>query len=97
MASVYALRLYIRTMHNRVAPGVQSREMSFRDGLVLVPLVAVIVFMALYPQLALRRSEASVKAAVASVSGTAIASTFNCHGPNTLGCLTLTSSAEGEP
>jgi NADH-quinone oxidoreductase subunit M len=65
LASVYALRLFIRSMHNRVGPRVQSREISVRDGLVLVPIVAVIVFMALYPQLALHRSERSVKAAVA--------------------------------
>jgi NADH-quinone oxidoreductase subunit M len=64
MASVYALRLYIRAMHNRVGSHVQSREISLRDGAVLVPLIAVIVFLALYPQLALHRSEASVKAAV---------------------------------
>ena len=32
----------------------------------LAPLVAVIVFLAVYPQLALHRSEGSVKAAVAS-------------------------------
>ena len=66
MASVYALRMFIRAMHNRVGPGVQSRELTLRDGLVLVPLVAVIVFFALYPQLALTRSEGSVKASVAS-------------------------------
>jgi NADH-quinone oxidoreductase subunit M len=66
MASVYALRLFIRAMHNRVGAGVDSREISVRDGLVLVPLVLVIVFMAIYPQLALRRSEGSTKAAVAS-------------------------------
>jgi NADH:ubiquinone oxidoreductase subunit 4 (subunit M) len=36
------------------------------DGAVLAPLVAVIFFFALYPQLALHRSEGSVKAAVAS-------------------------------
>jgi NADH-quinone oxidoreductase subunit M len=65
MASVYALRLYIRAMHNRVGPQVQTREISIRDGAVLVPILAVIVFLALYPQLALKRSEASVKAAVA--------------------------------
>jgi NADH-quinone oxidoreductase subunit M len=64
MASVYALRLFIRAMHNRVGAGVDSREISIRDGAVLVPLVAVIVFMAIYPQLALRRSEGSVKTAV---------------------------------
>ncbi|HEY4916420.1 MAG TPA: proton-conducting transporter membrane subunit, partial [Solirubrobacteraceae bacterium] len=65
MASVYALRLFIRAMHNRVGTRVQSREISVRDGAVLVPLVLVILFLALYPQLALQRSESSVKAAVA--------------------------------
>ncbi len=68
MASVYALRLFIRAMHNRVGKGVRSREISLMDGAVLVPLVAVIVFLAVYPQLALHRSEGSVKAAVASAS-----------------------------
>jgi NADH-quinone oxidoreductase subunit M len=64
MASVYALRVFIRSMHNRVGSGVSSRELTRLDAAVLVPLVAVIVFFALYPQLALRRSEASVKSAV---------------------------------
>jgi NADH-quinone oxidoreductase subunit M len=67
MASVYALRLFIRAMHNRVGNRVDSREITLRDGLVLVPLVAVIVFFAVYPQLALHRSEGSTKNAVASV------------------------------
>ena len=53
-------------MHNRVGPGVDSREITLSDGAVLVPLVAVILFLALYPQLALHRSERSVKVAVAS-------------------------------
>jgi NADH-quinone oxidoreductase subunit M len=66
MASVYALRLFIRAMHNRVGTHVDSREITVRDGAVLVPLLAVIVFMALYPQLALHRSEGSVKTAVAA-------------------------------
>jgi NADH-quinone oxidoreductase subunit M len=66
MASVYALRLFIGAMHNRVGPKVKSRDISVRDGLVLVPLVAVILFLALYPQFALHRSERSVKTAVAS-------------------------------
>jgi NADH-quinone oxidoreductase subunit M len=64
MASVYALRLFIRAMHNRTGTKVQSREISIRDGVVLVPLVLVILFLALYPQLALHRSESSVKTAV---------------------------------
>ena len=66
MASVYALRLFIRAMHNRVGSKVDSRDISIRDGAVLVPLIAVILFLALYPQFALHRSEGSVKSAVAS-------------------------------
>jgi NADH-quinone oxidoreductase subunit M len=64
MASVYALRLFIRAMHNRVGPKVASREISVRDGLVLVPIVLVILALALYPQVALHRSEGSVDRAV---------------------------------
>ncbi|HEY2570440.1 MAG TPA: NADH-quinone oxidoreductase subunit M, partial [Solirubrobacteraceae bacterium] len=66
LASVYALRLFIRSMHNRAGPRVRSYDIGVLDGAVLVPLVAVIVFLALYPQLALHRSEGSVKAAVAA-------------------------------
>ena len=65
MASVYALRLFIRSMHNRLAKGARSHDLNVRDGAVLVPLIAVILFLAFYPQLALRRSEGSAKAAVA--------------------------------
>jgi NADH-quinone oxidoreductase subunit M len=66
MASVYALRLFIRAMHNRVGEQVRSREMTLKDGLVLVPLLAVILFLALYPQGALKRSESSVTSSVAA-------------------------------
>jgi NADH-quinone oxidoreductase subunit M len=64
MASVYALRLFIRAMHNRVGPRVRSYDISLLDGIVLAPLIAVIVFLALDPQVALHRSEESVKTAV---------------------------------
>jgi NADH-quinone oxidoreductase subunit M len=60
MASVYALRMFIRASHNRVGPEVVSREMSLRDGLVLVPLVLAILAFALYPQIALHKGEAAV-------------------------------------
>jgi NADH-quinone oxidoreductase subunit M len=80
MASVYALRLFIRSMHNRVGSGVHSREMTARDGAVLVPIVAVILFFALYPQLALKRSERSVKRAVAGASISAYCGAHpQCH------------------
>jgi NADH-quinone oxidoreductase subunit M len=99
LASVYALRLFIRAMHNRVGKDVQSRDIGLRDGIVLVPVIAVILFMALYPQLALHRSESSVKAAVASAhadaSKTELASSLDCSGPDTLGCITLKKSEGG--
>jgi len=60
MASVYALRMFIRALHNRVGPAVGSREMTVRDGLVLVPLVAAILAFAFYPQIALDKAERSV-------------------------------------
>jgi NADH-quinone oxidoreductase subunit M len=65
LAAVYALRLFIRTMHNRVGPEVTSRDISFREGFVLVPLVAVILFFALYPQLALHKGAPAINRAVA--------------------------------
>jgi NADH-quinone oxidoreductase subunit M len=60
LASVYALRLYIGAVHNRTGPRVESREISLREGLVLVPLVLLVLAIALYPQFALKRSEKTV-------------------------------------
>ena len=65
LAAVYALRLYIRTMHNRTGPAVTSFELSVRDGVVLVPLILAIVAFGLYPQGALTHSEPAVKAVLA--------------------------------
>jgi NADH-quinone oxidoreductase subunit M len=64
MAAVYSLRLFIKTMHNRVGPEVQSRDISFSEGLVLVPLVAVIVALAFVPQVALKKSAPTIDRAV---------------------------------
>jgi NADH-quinone oxidoreductase subunit M len=68
MASVYALRMYIRSMHNRVGPKVESFEISVREGLVLVPLVLAIVAFAVYPQLALDAGESAVRSTVQAVT-----------------------------
>jgi NADH-quinone oxidoreductase subunit M len=68
MASVYMLRAFIRAVHNRTGPDVQSREMSVGDGVVLVPLVAVILFFAVYPQLPLEKSERSVMESLVPVT-----------------------------
>jgi NADH-quinone oxidoreductase subunit M len=64
LASVYMLRAFVRTMHNRPGPKAQSREMSFADGLVIVPLVVCVLGLAIYPRLPLARSEKSVAASV---------------------------------
>jgi NADH-quinone oxidoreductase subunit M len=64
MAAFYALRLYQRTMHNRLPQGVDSREIGLRPALVIAPLVACIVALALYPGLILERGERSVEAAL---------------------------------
>ena len=60
LASVYMLRVFIRTMHNRVGERVASREISRADALVVVPLVAVILAIAVYPQLPLSRAKGAV-------------------------------------
>jgi NADH-quinone oxidoreductase subunit M len=64
-AAFYALRLFIGTMHNRVARGVASFDVGISDLVALVPLVLVILALAFFPQFGLRRSQASVRAAVA--------------------------------
>ena len=65
MAAVYALRLYIRSMHTRVGPKVESRELSRAEGLVLIPLMLAILAFALYPQAALKAGDKDVRARLA--------------------------------
>ncbi len=60
LAAFYALRMYQRTMHNRLPEDVESREIGGRDLAILAPLVACIVGLALWPGLMLDRSEDSV-------------------------------------
>ena len=64
-AAVYALRLYIRAMHNRVSPTVTSREIGLVEALPIVPVVALILVFAFYPQFGLKRSQQTVKSTVA--------------------------------
>jgi NADH-quinone oxidoreductase subunit M len=64
MASVYMLRMFIRTMHNRVGPNVESRDIRFADGLVLVPAVLAILALALYPQVALKKGERDINSSI---------------------------------
>jgi NADH-quinone oxidoreductase subunit M len=71
LASVYALRMYIRSMHNRQGPTVTSFEMSLRDGLVIVPLVLAIIAFALFPQRAIDAGEPAAQGASQAVTGSA--------------------------
>jgi NADH-quinone oxidoreductase subunit M len=81
MSAYYALRLYQRTMHNRKPEGLPSREIGWRDTLVLAPLVACIVGLAFYPQLILHRTDTSVQQRVEAFEGTTSppASTLTRH------------------
>ena len=72
LAAYYAIRLYQRTMHGRLPDGVESREISVRDALVLVPLVLAIVALALHPGLILGDGETAVQEALEP--GTQVAS-----------------------
>jgi NADH-quinone oxidoreductase subunit M len=64
LASVYMLRAFIGTVHNRVSEKVESRDLSLGDGLAIAPLVLAIVALAVYPQLPLARSERAVKTSI---------------------------------
>jgi NADH-quinone oxidoreductase subunit M len=64
-AAVYALRLFITALHNRTGPKVTSREIRLSEGLVIAPIVLVILVLAFYPQFGLKRSEPSLRAAIA--------------------------------
>mgnify|MGYP006184751401 CR=1 FL=1 len=64
LASVYALRMFIRAVHNRVGPAVASQDIRFADGLVLVPAVLAILALALFPQLPLEKGERDVNTSI---------------------------------
>ena len=68
LAAFYALRLFQRTMHDRLPDGIVPREITLRESAVIVPLVGCIVAIALYPALILDRGEASVTRSVAAVA-----------------------------
>jgi NADH-quinone oxidoreductase subunit M len=81
MASVYALRMFIRASHNRPGPEVASREMTLRDGIVLVPLVLAILALSLYPQIALKKGEPTVVRSIGPAQQAASASERAEAGP----------------
>ena len=65
-ASVYMLRLYQSSMNGPLRGGDPHRvELKVRDVVVLVPLISVMLFIALWPQVLVGASSASVDNAVA--------------------------------
>jgi NADH-quinone oxidoreductase subunit M len=70
LAAIYMIRMYQRAMHNRVAPGAESREMSRWDFGLVAPLIAVIIFLGVYPQFVLERSEKSTTTQLQAVTHT---------------------------
>jgi NADH-quinone oxidoreductase subunit M len=59
LASVYMIRLFQRTMHNRVGPKARSSEIDGLHFVAIAPLVAVIVALGVYPNFVVERTERS--------------------------------------
>ena len=60
------IRVFQRSMHNRLGEEVESRELCRLDLAVIAPVTAVVIALGLYPQFVLDRTE---EATVAKVRG----------------------------
>ncbi|MBV8987621.1 MAG: hypothetical protein JO372_03570, partial [Solirubrobacterales bacterium] len=67
-AAVYALRVFIDSMHNRVGKQVVSREVGLPEAAAIAPVIAVILVLAFYPQFVLKRTQTSTAATVAATA-----------------------------
>jgi NADH-quinone oxidoreductase subunit M len=67
LAAFYALRMFQLAMHNRKPDGIESKELSWRQGAIIGALVACIVGLALYPNLILHRADDSVTSQISAV------------------------------
>jgi NADH-quinone oxidoreductase subunit M len=57
LAAVYMIRLFIRVMHNREGPKVESRDIDRLNLAATAPLVALIVALGVYPHFVVERTE----------------------------------------
>jgi NADH-quinone oxidoreductase subunit M len=64
LAAVYTIRVFQRTMHNRPGAAVASREIGRIDLAAVVPLVAVIVALGVYPNFVVDRTERATTASI---------------------------------
>jgi len=65
LAAVYMIRLFQGTMHGRVGPAVESREIDRVNLAAIAPLVAVIVALGLYPHFVVDRTEQGTQQSIA--------------------------------
>jgi len=68
LAAVYAIRLFQKSMHNRVGPGVGGGDLCVLDLGAIAPLAAVIVALGIYPQLVLERTEDATTAQITAAA-----------------------------
>ncbi len=57
LAAVYMIRVFQRTMHGRRGPKVESNDVRGPELVAIVPLVAVIVALGVYPNFVVQRTE----------------------------------------
>lgn len=64
LAAFYSLRMYQQVMHNRKPDRYESREISYREALAIVPLVLCVIGLAFYPQFVLKQTDQGASASV---------------------------------
>jgi NADH-quinone oxidoreductase subunit M len=65
LAAVYMIRLYQGTMHGRVGPVVESRDIDRVNLAAVAPLVAIVVALGVYPHFVVHRTERDTTQAIA--------------------------------
>jgi NADH-quinone oxidoreductase subunit M len=59
LASVYMIRMYQRSMHNKVGPDVESFDARRSELGLIAPFVALIIFLGVYPNFVFTRTDAA--------------------------------------
>jgi NADH-quinone oxidoreductase subunit M len=72
LAAVYMIRLYQGTMHGRVGAAVESREIDRVNLAAVVPLVAVVIALGLYPQFVVHRTEKATTKTLEPATGVSV-------------------------
>jgi NADH-quinone oxidoreductase subunit M len=82
-AAFYALRLFIRAMHNRVGGRVRSLEVHRGEAVAIVPLCLIILALAFFPQFGLSKSESALKVAMYPAAQVASNAPYALNGAET--------------